>query len=216
MFPFSKERSKEGQKSKMTGWGEDKDSKSEAEIQRYKLLLFFLIPCLLYFFLSQWCGSLLWDGNCGSDCPPWKSRKIQFHRYTRWIERWGRRKKNSIGKKKGEIEIWRRKIAQNLKSQRREKKDANGRKSMKGTKPREGGGQARWLLNMRLFYRRAGIEWKCDKYIDIVFRSCLVAVASLSYSTSSRGRGLRCRGARWWPVTASPTDEWPCWIETDV
>lgn len=44
--------------------------------------------------------------------------------------------------------------------------------SMKRTKLRVVGvgGQARWLLNMRLFYRRAGIEWKCDKYIDIVFR----------------------------------------------
>lgn len=38
---------------------------------------------------------------------------------------------------------------------------------------------ASWLLNMRLFYRRAVIEWKCDKNIDIVFRHCLVAVAPM-------------------------------------
>lgn len=39
-FP-QKRGQKRAQESKMTGWGEDKDSKSEAEIQRYKLLLFF-------------------------------------------------------------------------------------------------------------------------------------------------------------------------------
>lgn len=192
----------------MTGWGDDKASKSEAEIQRYRLLLFFLIPCLLYFFLSQCIGSLLWDGNCCSDCPPWESRKIQFHRYTRRIERWGWRKKISIEKE--EIEI-RGGTQKSLKSQRREKKDvAEVGNSMKRTTLGGGGG---WLLNMRLFYRRAGIERKCDKYIDIVFRCCLGAVAPMS---CSRGSGAEVAGARWWPVTASPTDKWPCWIETDV
>lgn len=82
-------------------------------------------------------------------------------------------KKNLLKK---EIEIWRRKKKhKTLKSQRREKKDADGRRRQHGknqTAEERGGGvggQAGWLLNMRLFYRRPGIEWKCDKYIDIVF-----------------------------------------------
>lgn len=114
---------KKGQKrpriAKMTGWGDDKASKSEAEIQRYKLLLFFLIPCLLYFFLSQCIGSLLWDGNCCSDCPPWESRKIQFHRYTRRIERWGWRKKSLLKKKKSRYRGGRHKKAWKAKGERR-------------------------------------------------------------------------------------------------
>lgn len=85
-----------------------------------------------------------------------------------------------------------------------------------GKKKKKVGGEtwASWLLNMRLFYSRAGIEWKCNKYIDIVFRGYLVAVAPMS--SSNRGSRLSCLGAWWWPVTGSLSDEWPCWIGTDV
>lgn len=43
-----------------------------------------------------------------------------------------------------------------------------------------------WLLNMRLFYSEAGIEWKFNKYIDIVFRGYLVAVAPMNSSSGRR------------------------------
>lgn len=45
---------------------------------------------------------------------------------------------------------------------------------------------------MRLFYSKAGSEWECNKYIDIVFRGYLVAVAPIS--SSSRGSRLSCLG----------------------
>lgn len=67
---------------------------------------------------------------------------------------------------------------------------------------------ASWLLNMRLFYSEAGIEWKCNKYIDIVFRGYLVALAPMSGSIG--GSRLSCLGAWWWPVTGSLSDEWLC------
>lgn len=159
----------------MTGRGTDEDSKSEAKtvIQSY---YYFLMLSLLCFFLSERCEYLLWDGNCCSDCPPWESRKIQFHRYTMWKERCEeKREGKSLFEK--ETEVW-------------------------------------WEKNMRLVYRRAGIEWKCNKYIDIVFSRCLLAVAPMS--SSSRGRRLSFLGALWWPVTRSPTDEWPYWIGTDM
>lgn len=157
----------------MRGWGEDKDSKSEAEIQRYKLLLFFLIPCLLYFFLSHCCGFLLWDGNCCSDCPPWESRKIQFHRYTQRIERWGG-KKNLYWKKKSRYR-GKKNIKKPEKPKERVERCGSGQRQHEKnlTAGEEKKERASWLLNMRLFYRRAGIEWKCDKYKDIVFGCCL-------------------------------------------
>lgn len=88
------------------------------------------------------------DGKMGR-----KEKKIYWKKKSRYS---GEKKSTRIWKAKGE----RRKM-------RIEEGGSMKRTSCGG----EGGGgvQAGWLLNMRLFYRRAGIEWKCDKYIDIVF-----------------------------------------------
>lgn len=136
---------------------------------------------------------------------------IQGEKKKKKKEKKKRTKKNLFGKrwnwsmeeKKAPLE---REKKKRLKSERYRDRCDGGRGY--GRDKREKETLASWLLNMRLFYSEAGIEWKCNKYIDIVFRGYLVALAPMSGSIG--GSRLSCLGAWWWPVTGSLSDEWLC------
>lgn len=165
----------------------------------------------LCFFLSQSFGTcavrwqlLQWLSSVGEQKNPILS--IQQAK-----ERWGRgdlfRKKNikiklrhRRGKKKKNT-IWKKKAKK--KAGREVQCWWGWNKTWWGIKKKRA--SVSWLLNMRLFYSEAGIEWKCNKYIDIVFRGYFAAVVWMGVSSR-----LSCLQAWWWPVTGSPSDEWPC------